>query len=169
MHSSPSVILIIDSDPITLTGVAAVLNMQGHECHCASNEESAIKAAASLPLDIIICDVEVDGESGLDLCTQIRTQIGIEDVPVIFVSAMQVADVVCRAHEANAAYFLSKPFVPETLIEIVDTALWMPHLVHNRSQHDMQSGENHREKFTSKSNPSTHHLPSRRRRREFVQ
>jgi DNA-binding response OmpR family regulator len=164
MDSSLSVILIIDADPITRTGVAAVLTMQGHECHCASNSAAAMKAALALPMDVIICDVEIDGESGIDLCTRIRAAASVEDAPVIFVSNLQVADVVCRAHEASSAYFLLKPFDPDTLIQMVETALWMPHLVHNRIQHDVQTGETQRAKIM----PTARRPLSRDRRRETV-
>ena len=34
------VILVIDPDPLTLTAVAAVLDMQGYECHCARDGEA---------------------------------------------------------------------------------------------------------------------------------
>jgi DNA-binding response OmpR family regulator len=134
MYSSSPVILIIDPDPITLTGVAAVLNMQGHECHCASDETAAMKAAHSLPLDLIICDVNIKGKSGIELCQRMKNEAGMDDVPVMFVSSSQVADIVRRAHDAGGSYYLRKPFDPDVLIELVDKALWMPHLVRSRIQ-----------------------------------
>lgn len=139
MYSSSPVILIIDSDPIMLTGVAAVLNMQGHECHCASDETAAIKAADDLPLDLIICDVNIHGRSGIELCNRLQDECGHSDVPVMFVSGTQVADIVRRAHEAGGAYYLRKPFDPDVLIELVDKALWMPHLVRSRIEHEEEA------------------------------
>lgn len=125
----PAVILVVDDDPIMLMGVAAMLNTAGYEAHCARGEEAAIKAARSLPLDLIICDVNLAGHSGLELCRELRREPGIEEVPVMFMSALQVPDIVRRSHDAGGAYFLRKPFDPEVLIELVGKALWMPHLV----------------------------------------
>ena len=136
MYSSLPVILIIDPDPIMLTGVAAVLNMQGHECHCASDETAALKAADDLPLDLIICDVNIHGKSGIELCNRIKDECGHSDVPVMFVSGTQVADIVRRAHDAGGAYYLRKPYDPDVLIELVDKALWMPHLIRSRMEHE---------------------------------
>jgi len=136
IQTDPAVILIIDSDPITLTGVAAVLNLSGYECHCASDEEAATKAANSLPLDLIICDVNLNGVSGLELCKQLRRQPGMSDVPLMFVSSSQRPDIVRRTHDAGGAYYLRKPFDPEVLIELVNKALWMPHLVRTRIEHN---------------------------------
>ena len=138
IRQTPAVILIIDNDPITLTGVAAVLDMSGYECHCARDAEAALKAVRSIELDLIICDVNLGGESGLDLCRELRSQPGPEETPVMFVSSSQLPDIVRRAHEAGASYYLRKPFDPHVLIELVDKAMWMPHLVTNRVRHAPQ-------------------------------
>lgn len=131
----PAVILIIDDDAITLTGIAAVLNMSGYECHCARDREAALKGVRTLPLDLIICDVNLRGESGLALCRELRRELGMEEVPVMFMSSAQIPDIVRRSHEAGGAYYLRKPFDPEVLIELVGKALWMPHLVQTRIRH----------------------------------
>jgi DNA-binding response OmpR family regulator len=127
-----AVILIIDADPLTLTGVAAVLDMSGYECHCARDAEAALKAVRREQLDLILCDVNLAGESGLDLCRDLRSEPGQAEVPVIFFSSLQSADIVRRTHEAGGAYYLRKPFDPDVLVDLVDKALWMPHLVRNR-------------------------------------
>ncbi|MBM4001127.1 MAG: response regulator [Planctomycetes bacterium] len=127
-----AVILIIDPDPLTMTAVAAVLDMQGYECHCARDTTAARKAASELPLDLILCDVNLNGLSGLELCRELRTMPGLEDVPLMFVSSSQLPDIVRRTHDAGGAYYLRKPFDPDVLIELVNKALWMPHLVNSR-------------------------------------
>lgn len=132
----PAVVLIIDSDPITLTGVAAVLNMSGYECHCARDAEAALKAARTEPLDLIICDVMLKEESGLEICSEIRRLPGLAEVPLMFVSSSQLPDIIRRTHDAGGAYYLRKPFDPEVLIELVDKALWMPHLVKTRMEQE---------------------------------
>jgi DNA-binding response OmpR family regulator len=132
LASDKAIVLIIDSDPILLTGTAAVLHTAGYECHCARDSQAALKAARTLPLDLIICDVLLGSESGLELCKHIRKQPGCVDVPVMFVSSQQLPDIVRRSYEAGAAYYLRKPFDPEVLIELVSKALWMPHLVRGK-------------------------------------
>jgi CheY-like chemotaxis protein len=132
LSSNQAVILVIDKDPIMLTGTAAVLHTAGYECHCARDSQAALKAARTLALDLIICDVSLGNESGLELCKNIRTMPGCMDVPVMFVSSTQLPDIVRRSHEAGGAYYLRKPFDPEVLIELVSKALWMPHLVQGK-------------------------------------
>lgn len=128
----PAVILIIDNDPIMLTGIAAVLNMSGYECHCARDSAAATKAVQTLALDLIICDVDLGPQCGLELCGQLRQMPGVEDVPMMFISSSQTPDIVRRSHAAGGSYYLRKPFDPNVLVELVGKALWMPHLVQSR-------------------------------------
>jgi CheY-like chemotaxis protein len=132
LTSDKAIVLVVDSDPIMLTGTAAVLHTAGYETHCARDSQAALKAARSLPLDLIICDVTLGSESGIELCRTIRKQPGCIDVPLMFVSSHQLPDIVRRSHEAGAAYYLRKPFDPNVLLELVSKALWMPHLVSNK-------------------------------------
>jgi DNA-binding response OmpR family regulator len=132
MPQDPAVILVIDGDPLTLTGIAATLDMAGYECHCARDSAAAAKAAHALSLDLMICDIHVDGERGLQLCQEIRSEEGNEDVPVLFVSSSQSPDIIRRKHDAGGTYYLRKPFDPDVLVELVGKALWMPHLVRTR-------------------------------------
>lgn len=129
---TPAVILVVDNDPLTLTGLAATLDMSGYECHCARDAEAALKASRILNLDLIICDVHIGQESGLELCREMRSQAGNADVPVLFVSGAQLPDIIRRTHDAGGTYYLRKPFDPDVLIELVGKALWMPHLVKSR-------------------------------------
>lgn len=129
----PAVVLVIDDDPATVSGISTLLSTAGYECHGARDQAAALTAARSLALDLIICDVNLAGESGLELCRLVRNQPGMDDVPVMFTSSAQIPDIVRRSHEAGGAYYLRKPFDPEVLLELVGKALWMPHLVSTRS------------------------------------
>lgn len=128
----PAVVLVVDNDPLTLTAVAAALHLVGYECHCARDCEAALKAARTLQLDLIICDVNLGGEIGFELIDEIRQIPDASDVPVMFVSSSQLPDIIRRSHDAGGVYYLRKPFDPDVLLELVDKALWMPHLVKSR-------------------------------------
>lgn len=141
LAGQPAEILVVDADPYTLLGTAAVLDMAGYVCHCARDRMAALKAARTLGLDLVICDVHLGGESGLDVCRELRLVPGMQDVPVMFVSATQLPDIVRRSHEAGAAYYLRKPFDPDVLVELVGKALWLPHLVQSRMSRQSLPGQ----------------------------
>ncbi len=130
--SDRGVIVIVDHDPLMLTGVAAVLHRQGYACHCARDTEAAFKAARGVAPDLILCDTHLGDESGLDFCRDLKAMADLRDIPVLFLSASRDPEIVSLTRQAGGDYYLSKPFDPNVLIEVVERAMWMPHLVHNR-------------------------------------
>jgi two-component system chemotaxis response regulator CheY len=130
-------ILLIDDDALALASAAAALESVGHIVYEARDRLAALRTARNRALDLVICDLSVAGENGLELCRELRRLPGMPDVPVMFVSRTQLPDIVRRSHEAGAAYFLRKPLDPEVLVDLVGKALWMPHLVQSRlSMHE---------------------------------
>lgn len=133
----PAEVLLIDDDSCALTAAASVLAAAGYRVFTADGRAAALKIARAEALDLMICDVNLGGQSGLELCRELRKLPGMLDVPVMFVSSTQVPDIVRRSHEAGGAYYLRKPLDPEVLIDLVGKALWMPHLVQTRlSMHE---------------------------------
>jgi CheY-like chemotaxis protein len=128
----PAEILLIDSDARARAAATAVLEEAGHVVRQAEDRAAAIRVARAEALDLMICDVNLDGRSGLDLCRELRRLPGMQDVPVMFVSSSQLPDIVRRSHDAGGAYYLRKPLDPEVLIDLVSKALWLPHLVQSR-------------------------------------
>jgi len=135
MPQEPAVILVVDEDPLALMGMSATLDIEGYECHCAQDAEAALKAARNLNLDLIICDVSVAGQRGLELSHELRREHGNEEVPVLFVSSGTIPEVIRRKDDVGATYYLRKPLDPDVLLELVGKALWMPHLVRARATH----------------------------------
>jgi CheY-like chemotaxis protein len=115
-----------------LTGIAAVLHQHGYECHCARDTEAAYKAARGVAPDLILCDTDLKEESGLDFCRDLKHDPELREIPVMFVSASRDPDMVRLTQQAGGAYYLGKPFDPNVLIETVDRAMWMPHLIQSR-------------------------------------
>jgi two-component system chemotaxis response regulator CheY len=133
----PAEILIVDEDSLTLAGATEALDSAGHLVYQARDRRAALKIANTQALDLVICDVHVGADSGLELSRELRRLPGMQDVPVMFISRTQLPDIVRRSHEAGAAYYLRKPLDPDVLIDLVGKALWLPHLVQTRlSMHE---------------------------------
>jgi len=128
----PAEILLVDEDPLALASTAAALDAAGYVVYQATSRASALRIARSQALDLLICDVNLGADSGLDLSRELRRLPGMQDVPVMFISRAQLPDIVRRSHEAGAAYYLRKPLDPEVLVDLVGKALWLPHLVQTR-------------------------------------
>jgi CheY-like chemotaxis protein len=127
-------ILLIDDEPDMLDEISSALSQTGYVCRCCQEPKAAAIMARQLSPDLVISDINLGQASGLELCAQLKKIEGLADVPVIFLSGAQIPDVIKRAHAVGGAYYLRKPFDPEVLIELVEKALWMPHLVHARAR-----------------------------------
>lgn len=131
LTSSRPVVVIVDDDPLILTGIGAILHKAGYECHIARDCEAALKAARTLTPDLMILDVELGEENGLELGQYMNADRELREISILFLSGSREADIVEQTQAAGGDYYLAKPFDPNVLVEVVDRALWMPHLVHN--------------------------------------
>ena len=129
MKQDKPLVLVVDDEPEILDAVASALTGGGFLCRCCTSPETAMAAAKQNPPDLIISDINLGGESGLALCESFKTVEELAEIPVLFLSGAQIPDIIRRSHEAGGTYYIRKPFDPEVLLELVDKALWMPHLV----------------------------------------
>jgi CheY-like chemotaxis protein len=130
-HEQP-IVLVIDDDPDIVASLARILAGAGYRGVCCHDYDGAIETVKETTPDLILSDINLGGESGLKLCEKIKRDMGMSHVPVIFLSGAQIPDIIRRAHEAGGTYYLRKPFDPQVLLELIDKALWMPHLVDAR-------------------------------------
>lgn len=128
----PAEILLIDDQEPARAAATAVLDDAGYTVRQARDRSAALKIARTEAIDLVICDVHLGGDSGLELCREVRRLPGMQDVPFMFVSSTQLPDIVRRSHEAGGAYYLRKPLDPDVLLDLVSKALWLPHLLHSR-------------------------------------
>lgn len=128
-RASQPLVLVVDDEPSVLEEVAAVLRRAHFACLTCASPAEALEAVRQEPPDLIICDINLNGESGLELCERIKQNPELRDMPVMFLSGAQIPDIIRRSHAVGGAYYLRKPFDPDVLRELIDKAMWMPHLV----------------------------------------
>ncbi len=114
-------ILIADDDPAIRTVLTQALTRIGHEVRStgtAANLWEWIREGAG---DLVITDVVMPDESGLDLLPKIRR--ARPDLRVIVMSARNTLLTAVQASERGAFDYLSKPFDLSKLTEVVRKAL----------------------------------------------
>jgi PleD family two-component response regulator len=127
IDQSPTSILVVDRDPLMLTAMASVLDMQGHRALLARTEEVAMKAIDSNELDLIVLAID-DLSSGCEFAQRLRSHDKTRDVPVIFLVPQLTAEWSSRLHAHGGVYSLLQPIDPHALIDLVERAIWMPHV-----------------------------------------
>lgn len=106
-------ILIVDDDQEICALVKAYLEKSEFEVEVAYDGRMAKSAASRGSFDLMLLDVMLPGQSGLDLCRDIRSG---SDVPIIMLTAMgQLADRVAGL-ELGADDYIVKPFEPRELL-----------------------------------------------------
>lgn len=125
------IVMVVDGDPTSRATIEAILNANGFDVFTAGDLHSAVAVANRKPLDLVICELLLEPDDGPQIMRTIRKCPGRDDVPVVFTSAGQQFDVIRRVHDFGAAFHMRKPVAAKVLLELVDQALWMPHLIHN--------------------------------------
>jgi CheY-like chemotaxis protein len=116
-------VLIVDDQAATVDLISATLRILGHEPISTYNGEQALKVSTQHPPDIILLDMMMPGLDGLETLRRLRRTPGLEDIPVIVVSAGQEFDLEDRIQEAGGAVLLPKPISMDQLQSKIDTCL----------------------------------------------
>ncbi len=124
-------VLVVDRDPLMLTAIASVMDMHGHRAILARTEEVAMKAIVAHELDLIILAIE-DLEGGGAFAARLRSHDKTRDLPVIFSGPKLTADWSAKLHSHGGIYSLLQPVDPHALIDLVDRAVWIPHIAKSK-------------------------------------
>ena len=113
-------ILAIDDHPEVLGEIARILHRVGYGCQRACDMNSASEAVQQATPDLIIVDVNLAGHSGSAFCDELKRRFDMDEVPVMFLSAMQTPDIIRRADSHGGTYYLRKPFDAPVFVELVE-------------------------------------------------
>lgn len=103
-------ILVVDDDAEVLGTLERALQREGHRIATATSAAQAReRIAADLP-DLVVLDIMMPEESGLDLCAELRAEDGYRTLPILFVTAMGRTEDVVRGLDAGGDDYLTKPF-----------------------------------------------------------
>jgi FixJ family two-component response regulator len=113
---------VVDDDPSVTRGLKRLLNSWGMGVRTFSSGEEFLSALGRSPeADCAVIDLKMPGMSGLEVQDHM-VRIG-SDVPVIFMTAYEEEGVEESALKAGAAGFLRKPFMEQTLVDLIHCAI----------------------------------------------
>lgn len=110
MDQRTPLILIVDDEPLNARILESMLRRHGFATLTAHTGAQARELAALHPVDLILLDVMMPGETGYVTCQLLKDTPSTADIPVIFISAL--TDTESRVHglECGGVDFISKPF-----------------------------------------------------------
>jgi two-component system sensor histidine kinase ChiS len=113
------VVLAVDDDASILRVVEMLLSRNGYTVRTAASGETALSMLRSLVPAVLITDVQMPGMSGYDLCSVVKRDERLQNVPVIFLTAQGSPQDYKTGHDLGAVVYMSKPFKPERLLQAV--------------------------------------------------
>lgn len=125
-------VLIVDDMPMHLETAGLYLKMSGYEVLYAASVQQAWHMVCNEKPDLVLLDVVMPGENGLELLSRINAQC--PDKGVIVMTAFGSEDVAARALKLGALDYVRKPFKYSSLAEIVDRAMDKEKLARHKNE-----------------------------------
>ncbi len=114
-------LLIVDDDKPLRKLLTRILCAEGFECQMAADAAEARQLLDQRPFDLMLSDIRMPGESGLDLIRHAKKNY--PDMGIVIVSVISDPDVALEAMEAGIYGYIVKPFDRNQVIITVKNAL----------------------------------------------
>jgi CheY-like chemotaxis protein len=116
-------VLVVDDEPDVLLLCRLNLQQHGHELLEASDGSTALDIARDQHPDVIVLDLMLPGMNGYEVLETLKKDGRTSDIPVLVLTAKSLGADRERSHELGASEFLTKPFLPSDLCEMVESLL----------------------------------------------
>ena len=100
-------ILVVDDDEVLVRSYARMLTAEGYDVEVRFDGESAVSAVKSMPLDVVLSDIDMPRLGGVGLLERIREHD--LDIPVILITGSPSLETAVAAVEHGALRYLTKP------------------------------------------------------------
>ncbi|WHX48164.1 response regulator transcription factor [Paenibacillus woosongensis] len=113
-------IMIVDDDPHICEIVQAYCEREGFLSACSHNGEDAMKLLASFEPDLIVLDVMLANDNGIDWCRNARCY---KNAPIVFLCSHEEDEVKISALSYGGDDYVTKPFSPGVLMAKIEAHL----------------------------------------------
>ena len=109
-------ILIVDDTPVNLRVLAKILSDRGYKVRKALNGQIALTACQTLLPDVILLDIMMPDMDGYEVCQRLKSDPKTQDIPVIFISALEDEWDKVKAFKSGGSDYITKPFQIEEVL-----------------------------------------------------
>jgi CheY-like chemotaxis protein len=122
-NTRPSTILVVENEVSNRLLIERVLSTRGYRCLSASNGREALEILEREQVDLILTDLSMPVLDGYKTTQLIRAMPGLAQVPIVAVTAFALNDEGEAARQIGCTEYLTKPFKPRQLLEVVERLL----------------------------------------------
>lgn len=109
MANKSGYILVVDDMNFMRLLLGKILNAYGHSVRTAPDGHTALHTIATNPPKLVFLDLNLPGNSGIEICQAVRRTPGLEKLPIIICTANTSREMVEQSIAAGASDFLCKP------------------------------------------------------------
>jgi two-component system chemotaxis response regulator CheY len=114
-------ILIVDDDASIRRLIATTLeDVSGYRLEEAADGDEAIERALDAEPEIVFLDLEMPRLNGYEACKALRSEPRLHSTTIVVLTGDSGETAERRAQEVGADLFLTKPFSPLHLLQLVD-------------------------------------------------
>ncbi len=127
----PDDILIIDDSPANLRLLSQILSERGYHVRAVTSGPRALASIEIHIPDLILLDIRMPEMDGYELCRQLKSTPRCQEIPILFISALDDIQDKVKAFETGGVDYITKPFQLEEVIARVETHLSIRKLQRN--------------------------------------
>ncbi len=101
-------ILLVDDDSMVVRILSRILR-DFTPLRFATSGRAALKLAHEAVPDLVLLDVDMPDISGFEVCKAFKSDVKLAEVPIIFITSHESAELEAKGLELGAADFISKP------------------------------------------------------------
>ncbi|HSB45944.1 MAG TPA: response regulator [Nitrospira sp.] len=138
-------ILIVDDSPDQQALLRSILGKAGHEAIVSADSAKSASAVLNLEgdaptqkIDLILMDVLMPEQDGVETCRQIKRCAHLQDIPIIMVTAKSDLSNLKAAFSAGAMDYISKPVNSVELLARVSSALTLKSEMDRRKTRELE-------------------------------
>lgn len=118
-----AIILVVDDVLENLRLLSKILNREGYKVRQAIDGKIALKTVRSVQPDLILLDIMMPEIDGYEVCQALKLDPLTQDIPIIFLSALdEVLDKV-KAFQVGGSDYITKPFQHEEVLARVENQI----------------------------------------------
>ena len=125
-----NIILVVDDDKTNLSLAQRILGPQ-YRIAAAGSGSAALTYLESHRPDLILLDINMPEMDGYEVMEKLRADPRTETIPVIFLTADNLAETEIKCFQMGAMDFVTKPFVPDILLSRVSKTIELDQYRHN--------------------------------------
>ncbi len=114
--------LIVDDEPQASQLLARVVALRGYETFTAPDAASARRFVSEHRPDLILLDLMLPDESGIDVCRSLKTEPATRGIAVIIVTARRLEQCRDECLQAGASLIVTKPYTPDQIFRALEQA-----------------------------------------------